>query len=75
MDTITDSITYEKMERSIELLEFIVKEFFDDFEVDKNSTLKNRLINCNKKFIDDNDDNDETDKEIKIDNDEEEEEI
>ena len=72
MDTITDSITYEKMERSIELLEFIVKEIFNDFEVDKNSTLKNRLIKCNNKFINDNVDNDETDKEIDEEENEEE---
>ena len=73
MDTILDSITYEKMERSIELLEFIVKQFFKDFEVKKHTSLKERLIECNKKFLD----IDEVEKEkekIKVDDDEDEEE-
>ena len=56
MDTILDSITYEKMERSIELLEFIVKEIYKDFEVKKDNTLKERLIECNKKIIENDDD-------------------
>ena len=56
MDTILDSITYEKMERSIELLEFIVKEIYKDFEVKKHTTLKERLIECNKKIIENDDD-------------------
>jgi ABC-type arginine transport system ATPase subunit len=75
MDTILDSITYEKMERSIELLEFIVKEIYKDFEVKKHTTLKERLIECNKKIIENDDDNDKKDI-TKIDNnyDEEEEE-
>ena len=75
MDTILDSITYEKMERSIELLEFIVKEIYKDFEVKKDNTLKERLIECNKKIIENDDDNDKKDI-TKIDNnyDEEEEE-
>ena len=73
MDTILDSITYEKMERSIELLEFIVKEIYKDFEVKKDNTLKERLIECNKFIIKNKDDNDKKDN-IKIDDEEEEEE-
>ena len=68
MDNIINSITYEKIERSIELLEFIVKEKNKDFIVDKNKTLKERFIECNKKFIHSNN----ADK-IKIDYDEEDE--
>jgi hypothetical protein len=73
MDTIQDSITYDKMERSIELLEFIVKEFFKNFEVDKNTSLKERLIECNKKFLEMDEVQKENEK-IKIDEDDEEEE-
>ena len=74
MDTILDSITYEKMERSIELLEFIVKQIFNDFEVKKYTSLKERLIECNKKFLDMEDEVQKDKEKIKIDDDEDEEE-
>jgi len=70
MDYISDSITYEKIERSIELLEFILKQIYEDFEVNKDNSLEHRLIECNNKFMKKYKDENDI---IQIDDDEEDE--